>query len=125
MNFIEEILKKSKDISQKQLAALGEMDDSIEKFKADPMKYSRSIIHRDYLKPLSELDVQLDDSLGFLYVRSKFTTPSNKIKLHIPLANVDEHGLIIANIINQLNLPNVIHIKILNPQFAKKNIRGC
>ncbi|KGP63124.1 hypothetical protein EP47_07640 [Legionella norrlandica] len=119
MSYTQDEHQRLLEQAKKQKEALDQRDELYNQFMTDRMKYSKALIYKTYNQPLNELGCDLDDNQFFLYLKSD-SNKSNPIKLHIPLQDGIGNGLLIANIIHDMNIGIVNAMKVINPNIDQQ-----
>ncbi|KTD63570.1 hypothetical protein Lsan_1003 [Legionella santicrucis] len=121
MPYTEEIHQSIMDLAEQQKKAVSTSHNLYHSFREDRYKFSYEIDHNSHLDVLREQNIFLDNNQFFVYLKYNGEN-SNDLKLHIPLKQGAENGLLVANIINQLNIGIVGAIKAVNPNIGNLSV---
>ncbi|KTD55229.1 hypothetical protein Lsai_2821 [Legionella sainthelensi] len=121
MPYTEEMHKSIMELAEQQKKAIDTSHNLYYSFRKDRYKFSYEIDHDSHLDVLREQNICLDNNQFFVYLKHNGEN-SNDLKLHIPLKQGPENGLLVANVINQLNIGIVGAIKAVNPNIGNLGV---
>ncbi|WP_115711956.1 hypothetical protein [Legionella sainthelensi] len=121
MPYTEEMHKSIMELAEQQKKAIDTSHNLYHSFREDRYQFSYEIDHNSHLDVLREQNICLDNNQFFVYLKHNGEN-SNDLKLHIPLKQGAENGLLVANVINQLNIGIVGAIKAVNPNIGNLDV---